>query len=1233
MALVDLIDQTAMDAGPLTGNDYTLGLRLEPDGTYQPVVETVHNFLSGIHTAVPNFPDDFQDPVLFYDTDSSELHLTFLHRGVSRDLSTIINIPSGGGGAPTGGGGQSAAQVAAAITAGIASGVEAWARTGNAALIPLLKLDLTALEQWADRQDLLPKDQETLLTPRPVIFGHSSSQTLHFDRGKTRPTTGTMHFDIQGNVVQVDAAALDAAMGGTIGQSLAEVSGVGIVVPNAISSNEDGNYDVSLRVAKDDDSDALVFIQISGSTNLNRRLGITATADISFLTDLNFDAPSNRISASKRSGDDTGTDAFTLPAYLSTVAYNATNHTITITARDGSNTTTTTINLPAATTPVTPDVDLEPPDEFYDEQLSARSSNFVSDSGATQIPLQGSFDVWVNAFNETTEIIRDDAFTFEALREKTASANGRTPTTANAISGTADSGAFWIGRTTGNRPLFSNRGDNTARRFQLVSHYAIKPEPPTTFFDESITVNATTRNIYQSDPGANAYSAATDGTVRWFVNDVQLESVTPRQVANFGTVQAGTMHTGGGIEDTRYGTLGFTGTHFVFAPINDAGQAPDGTVLRIRVTGTPVQYVRTNALDDLIGAFLAAHNGITYSVSTKTFSLALNESDLSADLQRKIDAVPPAVQQFAQDTTTLVPQNKLPFITWHNAANQTQLQDNTIVGPAGFNITAAFTYDGTAYRVGDQLIKTGNNQFHRITDVTQGDITALRNQLANARQFSAGRRFPTSPTDNAVFLLNVEGSPGTYTNESGTEGTTGAHSGDIFQYNATTSKWTRIFTAYTYRPIPSATIGNTDTFPTGSGGKVVFERAATDEALPARAMRPANSIILDARGRPYVNLGEAQRGLAYVDEVVTIGGQAFPAPQKYAGGGGITARFQVIRHATPTPVYKQAHFENWTNPARLNAQGQPTGRSQGAAYAVGAIVNGQRQPIASPLHRLKYYSRDYYDATYAGRFELQFFGDSGSDFGPHTLVAYPSDSTNPARDTQRMALVQDGVYWLTAAQVPEAFRPESGTRDPHEQTFQFDVVNGDGNYLYATEEALEPRYVESEDLSLFTEPVQLWEANGTEIALIRANQDNWWNTSKQNENSWIHINDIPQGNIFMEIGLAGGGRNYTILPTPSLTFPGRVFHQMYRVGDRRPGHESNDGGQGNYGLNPRPVLEIYSGGVPNWSTDGQMNCIRFNIQGIGFGWLGISVHDSRLSISVDHTDDWGPGSKLRMFKV
>ena len=127
MANPSFTNQTARDAAPLVGTDLIVGLRPLPDNNYQPVVQQVSQFLAGIHTSVPNFPDDFQDPALFFRASDSNLILTYLHRGVSRTVETILNIPRSQGGS----GGQTAMQVQAAITAGIAAGVSSWALAAN----------------------------------------------------------------------------------------------------------------------------------------------------------------------------------------------------------------------------------------------------------------------------------------------------------------------------------------------------------------------------------------------------------------------------------------------------------------------------------------------------------------------------------------------------------------------------------------------------------------------------------------------------------------------------------------------------------------------------------------------------------------------------------------------------------------------------------------------------------------------------------------------------------------------------------------------------------------------------------------------------------------------------------------------------------------------------------------------------------------------------------------------
>ena len=199
---LDISSQSARDLAPIVGTDLVNGFRLMPDGQYHVVTETVARFLAGIHTSVPNFPDDFQDASLFFRESDQNLILSYLHRGVSRTISTHINIPQPSGG----GGGQTAQQVTAAVTAGVMAGVQAWARAGNTDKIPQLKLNLTELEAWVRRLDLLSGNTETLVSSKAVLFGVESSQAIDLDAGKTRPTTGLTHWNIQGHIVALDNA-------------------------------------------------------------------------------------------------------------------------------------------------------------------------------------------------------------------------------------------------------------------------------------------------------------------------------------------------------------------------------------------------------------------------------------------------------------------------------------------------------------------------------------------------------------------------------------------------------------------------------------------------------------------------------------------------------------------------------------------------------------------------------------------------------------------------------------------------------------------------------------------------------------------------------------------------------------------------------------------------------------------------------------------------------------------
>ena len=187
-----------------------------------------------------------------------------------------------------------------------------------------------------------------------------------------------------------------------------------------------------------------------------------------------------------------------------------------------------------------------------------------------------------------------------------------------------------------------------------------------------------------------------------------------------------------------------------------------------------------------------------------------------------------------------------------------------------------------------------------------------RNSASSHRHPSIqhGMRFPASTVnDNELFLLPTDGAPGTYTDEDGNEQTS-ALSGDIFQYSHTTARWTRIYTNQ-HRPIPSATVGNTDPFPVGANNKIAFERAPQD-GLPTYAARLANSIILNSDGRPIVYTGGQQIPLAFDADVLHRGEAPFPARQALIERERDDVRFQTEEHVAAVRLDQTMTFGAWT---------------------------------------------------------------------------------------------------------------------------------------------------------------------------------------------------------------------------------------------------------------------------------------------------------------------------------
>ena len=142
---------------------------------------------------------------------------------------------------------------------------------------PLEKPDLAALAAWGRRQD---RDSETILASSEHRFGHGGFYRLALDAGKTRPTTGLSRWDIQGNVVTLDNAEIEAKDDGTLGYTIADApADTYVKIEHAISSDEDGNFDVALYVSKDPDNDDSYLIVIDGNTTLDRQLEIISVPD------------------------------------------------------------------------------------------------------------------------------------------------------------------------------------------------------------------------------------------------------------------------------------------------------------------------------------------------------------------------------------------------------------------------------------------------------------------------------------------------------------------------------------------------------------------------------------------------------------------------------------------------------------------------------------------------------------------------------------------------------------------------------------------------------------------------------------------------------------------------------------------------------------------------------------------------------------------------------------------
>ena len=433
------------------------------------------------------------------------------------------------------------------VQAEINRAVESWARKNlSTVAIPLERIDMVELLSWIQRQTSYPRDQEVLVESELVEWGYRTARRLVFDAGQTRPTTGTMHMDIRGRVVQIDSVALDATQAGTYGQDLTDSPGTYLTVTGAISSDEDGSFDVALYVAKDLENDNALLVQIGGNTNLERDVTLTATEDIPFLTH-------GEIS----------------------------NHVLTLHKRTGANKTTEAAQLPTPT-PITPDTtNLEPPDVVWDHAVGDSVMTWQADSGSKVVPLEGEFQVIIG-----TETYRNDGFTYQALRAKTRATTGQSVGTLDVAYGIKVPGTTTrIGIGDDDHVRVFSRAD---ARVIVESHYRLTVEAPTVYYQKTFAVSAGNRNRWQRDEDSKPYDSS-GGMLDYIFHGSDKGDFDPDEFSRLPTVVEGAVRAGNqGIEITGKGAIAkFSDNHFAFAPSNDSAALPDGTELTFELKGNP----------------------------------------------------------------------------------------------------------------------------------------------------------------------------------------------------------------------------------------------------------------------------------------------------------------------------------------------------------------------------------------------------------------------------------------------------------------------------------------------------------------------------------------------------------------------------------------------------------------------------------------------------------------------
>ena len=497
--------------------------------------------------------------------------------------------------------------------------------------------------------------------------------------------------------------------------------------------------------------------------------------------------------------------------------------------------------------------------------------------------------------------------------------------------------------------------------------------------------------------------------------------------------------------------------------------------------------------------------------------------------------------------------------------------------------------------------------------------------VEQATTLSFGRRFPANPVNDEVWMLTGgDGAPGTFTDEDGNDSTTG-YDGDVYQYDHTTNKWVREHNASTHRPIASATVGNTDAFPTGAGNKVAFERA--NNGLPAYASRRANSIVLDNEGRPYVYTGGQQLGLAWDSNVLHRGESPFPARQALTERQRDDVRFQIEEHVTAVRLDQTITFPAWT-------LRDWSGNTPGQHVYNQSFVRSSTVPDED-IASITYYSQNYYDQNLRGRFVIRYHGDAGNNFNPLRIRLYLSSSTNPRGEEVTLDLVKERTYWKTAVQVPDQFRPETGsggdvrTRPRTDgNAIRYNNENGSSNFEFLTDESLVVRYVPEDNLGRHVRGRIVWEMNETTRALLQNyNSSYWFVMGDSGSNPFVigALQDWVKLTPFIKVG------NRTGLLFGHPFYVGELKN-MARLGSNTQNLRDERAWSGATSISqnqPRPRRELMSVYLnkKNWGGgSGGANCLDIEVDTLVIPRFGIWVSNA-LAIGADHADYFTAGSR------